>query len=303
MPATPSPSTPPDPVHLGEIGYMNILHISDLHFGPNHWDGDEQALLEKINSYDADIVINTGDSTTDGLESEYVDAGQFLDAIACRHTVSTPGNHDKRSKSAHELFRTYIDRSEIITIPETTNTRKKHLFLDGTINKVSDNFTDINYIKYLSVGGTRVLLISIDSNELYSNDGFVEPQILDVVSTEIKQADYDLSLLMTHYSVLGTDECPLKNSACVIDFVRHHGIEYVFCGHTHQLELMRTTNIYHGNSFTQLMCGTLASLDKNPDGRMFLYYENFGSTDMRIIIVRIFLESGVVRFEEERVEI
>ena len=56
---------------------MNILHISDLHFGPRHWDGDDQALLAKINSYDADIVINTGDNTTDGLETEYVKAGRF----------------------------------------------------------------------------------------------------------------------------------------------------------------------------------------------------------------------------------
>ena len=37
---------------------MNILHISDLHFGPRHWEEDDQILLEKINSYDADIVIN-----------------------------------------------------------------------------------------------------------------------------------------------------------------------------------------------------------------------------------------------------
>ena len=67
---------------------MNILHISDLHFGPRHWEGDDQVLLAKINSYDADIVINTGDNTTDGLETA------------------------------------------IITIPESTKTRQKYLFLN-----------------------------------------------------------------------------------------------------------------------------------------------------------------------------
>ncbi len=56
---------------------MNILHISDLHFGPRHWEGNDDMLLEKINSYPADIVINTGDSTSDGLESENQDAGEF----------------------------------------------------------------------------------------------------------------------------------------------------------------------------------------------------------------------------------
>jgi 3',5'-cyclic AMP phosphodiesterase CpdA len=53
---------------------MNVLHISDLHFGPRHWEGDDAKLLDKINSYNADIVINTGDSTSDGLESEFHDA-------------------------------------------------------------------------------------------------------------------------------------------------------------------------------------------------------------------------------------
>jgi predicted MPP superfamily phosphohydrolase len=48
---------------------MNILHISDMHFGPRHWFGETALLLEKLNNYSSDIVINTGDSSTDGLES------------------------------------------------------------------------------------------------------------------------------------------------------------------------------------------------------------------------------------------
>jgi predicted MPP superfamily phosphohydrolase len=104
--------------------HMNILHISDLHFGPRHWEGDDQELLAKINSYDADIVINTGDNTTDGLETEFVKAGRFLKAIKCKNIISTIGNHDKRNMRSHELFRKYICNSEIITIPETTKTKK-----------------------------------------------------------------------------------------------------------------------------------------------------------------------------------
>jgi 3',5'-cyclic AMP phosphodiesterase CpdA len=280
---------------------MNIIHISDFHFGPNHWNGDDQILLEKINSYNADIVINTGDNTTDGLESEYADAGKFLNAITCKNVISTIGNHDKRSKRSHEFFRTYIDKSEIVTIPETLKTDKKHLFLNRVLNRVGDNFTDINFIKHISTCGKTVLLISIDSSELYHDDGFVEPEILKAVSRRVEQTEYDLALLMTHYSILGTDECPLKNSACVIEFLRQHKIEYVFCGHTHELELMRTTDIYHGNSFIQMMCGTLSSLNDVPGGHMFLYYENFDSPDMKTFIVRIFLESGAMCFEEERV--
>jgi len=42
-----------------------------MHFGPRHWLGKSELLLEKLNSYAADIVINTGDNTTDALENEF----------------------------------------------------------------------------------------------------------------------------------------------------------------------------------------------------------------------------------------
>jgi len=278
---------------------MNILHISDLHFGPRHWEGDDQALLAKINSYDADIVINTGDNTTDGLETEYVKAGRFLKDIKCRNVISTIGNHDKRNMRSHELFRKYICDSEIITIPESTKTKKKHLFLNREITKVRDNFTDINSIRQIEVNGKTILVISIDSNELYSDDGFVEKELLNAVSEEINQIEYDHILLLTHYSILGTDECPLKNSAVLIDFVHKHKIEYVFCGHTHDLELMRTTDLYKQHSFNHFRCGSLSSCNIENDDNMFVYYENLASDDSHLHVVRIFQKHGKIRFKEE----
>ncbi|WP_445475648.1 metallophosphoesterase family protein [Methanococcoides methylutens] len=280
---------------------MNILHISDLHFGPRHWDGDDQILLEKINSFDADIVINTGDNTTDGLEDECAEAGRFLKAIKCKNVISTWGNHDKRNMRSHEFFRKYIDNSEIISISETIKTRKKNIFLDREITKVEDYFTDINFIKSISINGKTVLIISIDTNELYSDDGYVEKEILNAVSKEIEQTEYDLPLLITHYSILGTDECPLKNSAALIDFVQKHKIGYVFCGHTHELEIMQTNDLYQGYSFTHFMCGSLSSRNHSNDDNMFLYYENVGSNDMHLHLIRIFLEMGKVHFKQEKV--
>lgn len=90
-----------------------------------------------------------------------------------------------------------------------------------------------------------------------------------MVSEKINQMEYDLPLLLTHYSILGTDKCPLKNSSILIDFVQKHKIEYVFCGHTHELELMRTTDLYHGHTFFHFMCGTLSSCNHANDDNMF----------------------------------
>lgn len=280
---------------------MNILHISDLHFGPRHWLGDDSVLLEKINSYDADIVINTGDNTTDGLEDEYEKAGQFLKAIKCKHIISTLGNHDKRNMRSHELFRKYISDREIIRITESGTTRKKHLFLNRSITNVDDHFTDVNFVQLVQINGMAVLLISIDSNELYCDDGFVEQEVLSAVSEKINQTSYDLALLLTHYSILGTDECPLKNSAVLIDFVQKHKIEFVFCGHTHDLELMRTTDLYQGHSFNHFMCGTLSSSNIENNDNMFLYYKNLGMGDMHLVLIRIHLKNGHMHFTEEAI--
>lgn len=280
---------------------MNILHLSDMHFGPRHWDGNDQLLLKKINSFDADIVINTGDNTTDGLEGEYEQAGNFLKKIKCKNVISTLGNHDKRNMRSHELFQEYIDNSKIITISKKIKTSKKHLFQNLEITKLNDHFTDINFVRSLKIKGKKVLVISIDSNELYSDDGYVEKEVLKAVSKVIEQADYDIPLLLTHYSILGTDECPLKNSATLIDFVQQHKIKFVFCGHTHVLELMRTNDLYHGHTFNQFMCGTLSSSNHPNDDNMFLYYENLGTEDMHLHLIRIFPQNNKLQFKEEMV--
>jgi len=280
---------------------MNILHLSDLHFGPRHWDGNDQLLLEKINSFNADIVINTGDNTTDSLESEYAEAGDFLKKIKCKNIISTLGNHDKRNMRSHELFQNYIENVKIITISKTIKTSKKHLFLNLETTKMNDHFTDINFVKSFEIKGEKVLIISIDSNELYNDDGYVEKKVLKAVSKVIKASDYDIPLLITHYSVLGTDECPLKNSARLIDFIQKHKIKHVFCGHTHELELMRTNDLYSGHTFDQYMCGTLSSRNHPNDDNMFLYYENLGTKDMHLYVIRIFQEKDELHFKEKKV--
>ncbi len=280
---------------------MNILHISDFHFGPRHWEGNDKALLKKINSFNADIVINTGDNTTDGLEDEYAKAGRFLKSITCKNIISIIGNHDKRNMRSHELFRKYIYNPKIIFIPEMNNTKKKHLFLDQKITKIRDNFTDINFITTITINKKTALIISIDTNELYRDEGYVEIEVLKAVSKKIKQLEYDLPLLLIHHSLLGTDECPLKNSSSIIDFVHEHNIKNVFCGHTHELEVMQTTDLYNGQSFIQFMCGSLSSINHANDDNMFLYYENLGDDNMRLRLVRIFEKEGKLEFKEETV--
>jgi len=278
---------------------VNILQISDLHFGTRHWDGDDEKLLDKINSYPADLVINTGDSTTDGLESEYQEAGLFLKGITCKNVISIVGNHDKRNMRSHEYFRKHINRDEIILPSRPELTTKKDIYLQRDISKTKNYFTDLNYVKLLTIDSMTVLVICIDSNVLYEDEGFVEKEILRSISGKINKMKYDKSMVLIHHSILTMDTEPLRNSFHVTDFIREHKIEDVFCGHTHRLDLRKSTDLCYKNSFTQYMVGSLSTSNLMGNDNQFLYLENWGTPEMKIHLIRILLENGVMSFTEE----
>ena len=278
---------------------MNILHISDLHFGTRHWDGNDHILLDKLNSYSVDLVVNTGDNTSDSLENEYKDAGQFLNGISCEHVISIAGNHDKRNMHSHEYFKRYINHSECISPLNPKQTIKRHLYLQKDITRLDDHFTDLNHIELLNIGSVTVLIICLDSTVLYEDEGYVDKEILKRFSQKIKQLKYDKSILLIHHSILTMDEEPLRSSFHVTDFVRKHKIKDVFCGHTHRLDLQKSSDLYLKSSFTQYMVGTLSSSNRMGNDNQFLYLENWGSPELKIHVIRIFLNDGVMSFRDE----
>jgi len=281
---------------------VRILQISDLHFGPFHWDGDDKELIKKINSYDVDLIINTGDSTSDGLEREYIQASKFLKNIKCQNLISIIGNHDKRSRSSVEFFKKYILHPDVIYPENNCQTEKKRLFLDSKM-KVSEKFTDVNFIKEITIQNVKILIISLDSNLLYNDDGFVEVSILNSISKMINKNTNRLKLLLIHHSILGTDMCPLRNSQSVIDFVDYNKINYVFCGHTHEIDFRWSKNIYNNHQFFQFMCGATASNDVGSYGKnIFVLYEINGKIDFKISLVKIFEKKDQISFEEEIVQ-
>jgi len=278
---------------------MNILHISDMHFGPRHWLGKNELLLEKLNSYETDIVINTGDNTTDALENEFEAAGIFLKSIDCQHVVSIPGNHDKRNMRSADYFRQYIDDIEVIHPLNREKCRKKKLFLDGNAIGIKERFTDINFLKNITINGESILIVCLDTGTLYKDKGFVEKEILNALSQAISKESYDRIILLNHHSILDTDSDPLFNSKFVVEFVRENNIEHVFCGHTHHLSIMRSTDLYHKHTFTQYKNGSLSSGNTLNDTNMFLYYKNFGTEAMEIHVVRAIVENECLTFKEE----
>lgn len=280
---------------------MRIIHISDLHFGPRHWEGNDSLLVEKINLYRPDLVIDTGDATSDGLESEFKQAGKFLSMIDCQDRISIIGNHDKRSMTSHILFRSYIYSPEIIRIDNNGEITKNNVYLDQNKTRIIDYYTEINFLKLIEIGYKNFLFICIDSNVLYEDNGFVELKVLDELSERISHLSYDIPLLLIHHSVLQTNEDPLSNSQKVIDFINMHKIGYVLCGHTHEIDVRKSSDLITHHQFIQFMCGTTASCSVPRGDNVFLIYDNLGMNNFHVTLVRIHLAGSKMEFFEEKI--
>ena len=94
---------------------LNILHISDLHFGPYFVPHVAESLLVKLHELDADILINSGDYTQRAKREQFADARAFNDRLPKLPTIRIPGNHDvplyrvfERLFSPYALYKEYI---------------------------------------------------------------------------------------------------------------------------------------------------------------------------------------------------
>ncbi len=282
---------------------MNILHISDIHFGPRHWKGNDERLLKKLNSYSADIILNTGDNTTDSLESEFRAAGNFLNALNCKHVISIPGNHDKRNMRSQDFFRQYIDNVEVIRPIDPSRCTKNKILIDQYTTGINEHFTDINFIKKIAIDNKFLLVVCIDSSESYQDIGIIDREMLHTVSQKIAELEYDEIILLNHYSIVDADGDPMFHSDHINSFVKRNKIEHVFCGHGHNLQLTKTTDLIRKHSFVQYKNGTLASHNSHKDSNMFLYYENFTEKNMKMHIIRMHIDGDKLEFQENIISI
>lgn len=94
---------------------MNILQISDLHFGPYYVPAVGEAMLRAASELESDVIIASGDFTQRAKPAEYAAAREFLGQLPRRPTVVTPGNHDvplyrvfERIFAPYKLYKEYI---------------------------------------------------------------------------------------------------------------------------------------------------------------------------------------------------
>ncbi len=95
---------------------INLLHISDLHFGPPYMPEVGAAALRIASKLNSDAVIISGDLTQRAKREQFVSAKHFLDQLPNSPQLVIPGNHDVPLYRVFErMFHPHALYQEIIT--------------------------------------------------------------------------------------------------------------------------------------------------------------------------------------------
>ncbi len=89
---------------------LNIIHLSDLHLGSNYYVPDwGKRVFETVNLLAPDLLIISGDLTTEGHVHEYERILDYLKLFTVKNRLIVPGNHDARNEGYmifEEIFST-----------------------------------------------------------------------------------------------------------------------------------------------------------------------------------------------------
>src|SRR5688500_19547954 len=96
---------------------MNLLQISDVHFGPFYVPKVGEALLRAVRELEFEVMIVSGDFTQRAKREQFAEARTFLDQLPQCPTIVTPGNHDvplyrvfERVFNPYDLYKEYISK-------------------------------------------------------------------------------------------------------------------------------------------------------------------------------------------------
>jgi 3',5'-cyclic AMP phosphodiesterase CpdA len=108
---------------------LNILQISDLHFGPFFHPEVAESVLLSAAALAPDVIIASGDFSQRAKVQEFADARAFLDRLPKVPLVVCPGNHDvplyrvwERIFSPHANYQKYItdQLNYVVRVPAAT---------------------------------------------------------------------------------------------------------------------------------------------------------------------------------------
>lgn len=127
---------------------LNLLHISDLHFGPPYVPVVGEAVLRQAAELEPDVIVVSGDVTQRAKPEQFARAREFLDQLPDVPRLVVPGNHDvplyrlfERLFRPRELYCEHISEAldQVLELPEAVivgldSTSPRRAIVNGRIH-------------------------------------------------------------------------------------------------------------------------------------------------------------------------
>lgn len=217
-----------------------ILHISDLHFGPPFLPDRAEAVQELAQAEPPDVVVVSGDFTQRARRSQFEEAAAWLDRFEAP-VVVTPGNHDVPLYRVWERF------------------LSPHAHYRETISEELDTVTRIGRMTIVALNSTRRLTL---------DNGRLDRDQLEFAARAFEEApEDDLRAVVTHHHLApppafsGHSVMPRAKRA--LGEFRRQGVDLVMAGHMHRAYIGDSLDFFPAgdreDGIVIVQCGTTTS--------------------------------------------
>ncbi len=210
-------------------GVFRIVQLSDLHCGQQFFLPHllERAISE-VNELRPDVVVVSGDLTSNGFKDEYALAREYLDRVECDSMVVIPGNHDSRNVGYVHFDQLFGDRNSVLR-------------LDG------------------------VTVVAVDSTEPDLDNGQIGRGRYRWIEQQFAEAA-DLRIFVLHHHLLpvpgtGRERNIVNDAGDTLEALQRARVDLVLAGHKHVPYAWRLEDLFVVNA------GTVSSSRLRGNGR------------------------------------
>jgi 3',5'-cyclic AMP phosphodiesterase CpdA len=221
---------------------LNVIHISDLHFGEPFVPRVAQALHEKIHQFAPDLLVVSGDLTQRAKVGEFVAARDFLQTLPAIPQIVVPGNHDVPLYRFHErLFTPYRLYERYISAQR-------------------------NYV--IQRNDAVVVALDTSNPHRFVDNGRIRPAQLELLTQAFDAAAADATriVVMHHHLAPSPDydrSQTMPGAKKVLDVLIRHRVDLILAGHIHRAYVGNSLDIYAGedrdHGIIIVHCGTSTS--------------------------------------------
>jgi Icc protein len=198
---------------------FRIVQLSDLHCGQQFFLPQllERAIAE-VNELAPDVVIVSGDLTSNGFKDEYLLARDYLSRIECESMVVIPGNHDSRNVGYVHFEELFGDRNSVLRAEGTT-------------------------------------IVAVDSTEPDLDNGQIGRGRYHWIEEQFQATPADLRVFVLHHHLLpvpgtGRERNIVNDAGDTLECLQRADVDLVLAGHKHVPYAWRLENLFVVNAGT-----------------------------------------------------